>query len=87
MTERPLPDREQPLNVNLRRNPALSAISKTPGDGCGFTVWIDSHAGIEPEGPVRRPKHSGYGLEFGVERLKAVSEPQVITGTTQCLVI
>jgi hypothetical protein len=38
MTEGPLPDREQPLNVNLRRNPALSAISKTPGDSCGFTA-------------------------------------------------
>jgi hypothetical protein len=38
MTEGPLPIRERPLNVNLRRNPALSAISKTPGDSCGFTA-------------------------------------------------
>jgi hypothetical protein len=38
MTEGPLPDREQPLNVNLRRNPALSAITMTPGGDGGFTA-------------------------------------------------
>ncbi len=37
--------------------------------------------------PFDGAKHSGYGLEFGVEGLKAVSVPHVITGTIKCLVI
>jgi phenylacetaldehyde dehydrogenase len=44
------------------------------------TVWINSHGGIDPLVPFGGAKHSGYGLEFGVEGLKAVSVPQVITG-------
>jgi phenylacetaldehyde dehydrogenase len=44
------------------------------------TVWINSHGGIDPRVPFGGAKHSGYGLEFGVEGLKAVSVPQVING-------
>jgi len=44
------------------------------------TVWINSHGGIDPRVPFGGAKHSGYGLEFGVEGLKAVSVPQVISG-------
>ena len=44
------------------------------------TVWINSHGGIDPRVPFGGAKHSGYGLEFGVEGLKAVSVPQVIRG-------
>jgi hypothetical protein len=40
MTEGPLPDRKQPLNVTLRRNPALSAASKTRGGGGRFTPAV-----------------------------------------------
>ncbi len=44
------------------------------------TVWINSHGGIDPRIPFGGAKRSGYGLEFGVEGLKAVSVPQVISG-------
>ncbi|WP_309131765.1 aldehyde dehydrogenase family protein [Brevibacterium sp.] len=44
------------------------------------TVWINSHGGLHPMVPFGGMKQSGYGREFGVEGLKAVSEPQVISG-------
>lgn len=44
------------------------------------TVWINSHGGVHPMVPFGGVKGSGYGLEFGVEGLKAVSVPQVISG-------
>jgi len=43
------------------------------------TVWINKHGGIDPRVPFGGAKHSGYGVEFGVEGLKAVSVPQVIS--------
>lgn len=44
------------------------------------TVWINSHGGIHPMIPFGGAKQSGYGMEFGVEGLKSVSQPQVISG-------
>jgi acyl-CoA reductase-like NAD-dependent aldehyde dehydrogenase len=44
------------------------------------TVWINSHGGVHPMIPFGGVKQSGYGLEFGVEGLKAVAVPQVING-------
>ncbi|RBP64225.1 acyl-CoA reductase-like NAD-dependent aldehyde dehydrogenase [Brevibacterium sanguinis] len=44
------------------------------------TVWINSHGGLHPMVPFGGMKQSGYGREFGVEGLKAVAEPQVISG-------
>ena len=44
------------------------------------TVWINSHSRIHPMIPFGGVKKSGYGLEFGVEGLKGVSVPQVISG-------
>jgi acyl-CoA reductase-like NAD-dependent aldehyde dehydrogenase len=44
------------------------------------TVWINSHGAVHPMVPFGGVKKSGYGLEFGVEGLKAVSVPQVING-------
>jgi phenylacetaldehyde dehydrogenase len=44
------------------------------------TVWINSHGAVHPMIPFGGAKHSGYGLEFGVDGLKAVSVPQVISG-------
>jgi acyl-CoA reductase-like NAD-dependent aldehyde dehydrogenase len=44
------------------------------------TVWINSHGGVHPMIPFGGVKRSGYGLEFGVEGLKAVAVPQVING-------
>lgn len=44
------------------------------------TVWINSHGGVHPFVPFGGAKRSGYGLEFGVEGLKSVAVPQVISG-------
>lgn len=44
------------------------------------TVWINSHGGVHPMIPFGGVKGSGYGLEFGVEGLKAVAVPQIING-------
>ena len=43
------------------------------------TVWINSHGGVNPMVPFGGAKQSGYGLEFGVEGLKALGVPQVIS--------
>ena len=42
------------------------------------TVWINKHGTLHPMVPFGGVKGSGYGLEFGVEGLKAVGVPQVI---------
>lgn len=44
------------------------------------SVWINSHGTIHPMAPFGGVKGSGYGLEFGVEGLKAMGVPQVIHG-------
>jgi len=45
------------------------------------TVWVNSHGTIHPMVPFGGMKSSGYGLEFGTEGLKSVSQPQVISIT------
>lgn len=42
------------------------------------TVWINKHGVVHPMMPFGGIKGSGYGLEFGVEGLKAVAVPQII---------
>jgi phenylacetaldehyde dehydrogenase len=44
------------------------------------TVWINNHGAVNPMAPFGGAKQSGYGLEFGVEGLKALGQPQVIHG-------
>jgi acyl-CoA reductase-like NAD-dependent aldehyde dehydrogenase len=44
------------------------------------TVWINKHGAVDPRVPFGGAKQSGYGLEFGVEGLKALGVPQVVTG-------
>ncbi|OJX65211.1 MAG: aldehyde dehydrogenase [Micrococcales bacterium 73-13] len=44
------------------------------------TVWINAHGGLHPMVPFGGVKGSGYGLEFGVEGLKSVAAPQVVSG-------
>ena len=44
------------------------------------TVWINKHGAVHPLIPFGGAKQSGYGLEFGVEGLKALGVPQVING-------
>ncbi|GAB3261605.1 aldehyde dehydrogenase family protein [Kineosporia babensis] len=43
------------------------------------SVWINGHGGVHPMVPFGGVKASGYGLEFGVEGLKAVAVPKVVT--------
>ena len=43
------------------------------------TVWINKHGAIDPRIPFGGAKQSGYGLEFGVEGLKHLGAPQVIS--------
>lgn len=43
------------------------------------TVWINQHGAINPVVPFGGTKKSGYGQEFGVAGLKAVSAPKVIS--------
>jgi len=44
------------------------------------TVWINSHGTIDPRIPFGGSKQSGYGLEFGLDGLKALAQPQIING-------
>ncbi len=46
------------------------------------TVWINAHGVPHPFAPFGGVKSSGYGLEFGVEGLKAVSVPKLIATIT-----
>ncbi|GAA1125026.1 aldehyde dehydrogenase family protein [Citricoccus alkalitolerans] len=43
------------------------------------TVWINKHGAVDPRVPFGGAKASGYGLEFGVEGLKHLGQPQVIS--------
>ncbi|MFI7582150.1 aldehyde dehydrogenase family protein [Kocuria sp. M1N1S27] len=42
------------------------------------TVWINKHGTIDPRVPFGGIKSSGFGVEFGVEGLKALGVPKVI---------
>jgi len=42
------------------------------------SVWINRHGTLHPLAPFGGVKGSGYGLEFGVDGLKAVAAPKVI---------
>jgi acyl-CoA reductase-like NAD-dependent aldehyde dehydrogenase len=42
------------------------------------TVWINKHGAIDPRMPFGGIKGSGFGVEFGVEGLKAFGVPKVI---------
>jgi acyl-CoA reductase-like NAD-dependent aldehyde dehydrogenase len=43
------------------------------------TVWINQHGLVHPMVPFGGVKGSGYGVEFGLDGLKAVTRPQVIS--------
>lgn len=43
------------------------------------TIWINQHGAIHPMVPFGGNKASGYGVEFGLEGLKAVTQPRVIS--------
>lgn len=43
------------------------------------TTWINKHGAVDPRVPFGGVKRSGFGLEFGVEGLKQVALPHVIS--------
>lgn len=43
------------------------------------TTWINKHVGIDPRVPFGGIKQSGIGVEFGIEGLKHVAVPHVIS--------
>jgi acyl-CoA reductase-like NAD-dependent aldehyde dehydrogenase len=43
------------------------------------TVWINQHGMVHPMVPFGGTKASGWGVEFGLDGLKAVTVPQVIS--------
>lgn len=58
----------------------LDAAREVAGRIQAGTVWINKHGAVDPRIPFGGAKQSGYGLEFGVEGLKALGVPQVING-------
>lgn len=42
-------------------------------------MWINKHGAVDPRIPFGGAKQSGYGLEFGVEGLKHLGQPHVIS--------
>ncbi|WP_120003768.1 aldehyde dehydrogenase family protein [Nesterenkonia muleiensis] len=43
------------------------------------TTWINKHGAIDPRVPFGGARESGFGLEFGLEGLKEVSQPHIIS--------
>ena len=43
------------------------------------TVWINQHEVVHPYVPFGGIKQSGYGVEFGIEGLKAVTAPKILS--------
>ena len=43
------------------------------------TTWINKHGAVDPRVPFGGAKQSGYGLEFGIEGLKSVAQPKVVS--------
>lgn len=43
------------------------------------TVWVNQHGAIHPMVPFGGNKASGYGVEFGIEGLKAVTQARVMS--------
>ena len=43
------------------------------------TVWTNQHGVVHPMVPFGGAKKSGYGSEFGLEGLKALTQPQIIS--------
>ncbi|GAA4911539.1 aldehyde dehydrogenase family protein [Nesterenkonia rhizosphaerae] len=43
------------------------------------TTWINKHGAVDPRIPFGGARESGFGVEFGVEGLKEVCQPHVIS--------
>ncbi|GAA5083878.1 aldehyde dehydrogenase family protein [Chryseobacterium ginsengisoli] len=57
----------------------LAEAEKVAGQLQAGTVWINQHGAVNPFVPFGGAKQSGYGVEFGIEGLKAVTIPKVIS--------
>ena len=61
-------------------SPNLEAAREVAARIQAGTVWNNRHGAVDPRIPFGGAKQSGYGVEFGVEGLKALGVPQVING-------
>lgn len=57
----------------------IDAAYEVAGKMVAGTVWVNEHGMVHPMVPFGGAKRSGYGLEFGIEGLKAVTRPQIIS--------
>lgn len=69
---------EAGLGASLWADNAADASELAPRLEAG-TVWINQHGAIHPMVPFGGNKASGYGVEFGIEGLKAVTQSRVIS--------
>lgn len=69
------------LDVGLGASVWSSDVDKARGVASRLeagSVWINKHGAVDPRAPFGGAKMSGYGLEFGVEGLKQLGQPQVV---------
>ncbi len=69
---------EQGLGASVWSNDPDEAVAVARRLQAG-TVWINQHGALNPHIPFGGTKASGYGHEFGIHGLKAVSAPKVIS--------
>jgi acyl-CoA reductase-like NAD-dependent aldehyde dehydrogenase len=69
---------EQGLGASVWSNHPEAAVDVARRIQAG-TVWINQHGAVNPNVPFGGTKASGYGHEFGIHGLKAVSSPKVIS--------
>jgi acyl-CoA reductase-like NAD-dependent aldehyde dehydrogenase len=69
---------EQGLGASVWSSDADAAVEVARRIQAG-TVWINQHGALNPNIPFGGTKASGYGHEFGIHGLKAVSAPKVIS--------
>ncbi|MDN6320420.1 MAG: aldehyde dehydrogenase family protein, partial [Marinobacter sp.] len=69
---------EAGLGASLWSDNAADANELAPRLEAG-TVWINQHGAIHPMVPFGGNKASGYGVEFGIEGLKAVTQSRIIS--------
>jgi hypothetical protein len=62
----------RPVRARLR---SATAQTNCCPPACG-SVRINKHGGVDPRIPFGGAKQSGYGLEVGVEGLKASASPK-----------
>ncbi len=69
---------EQGLGGSIWSADIAAARALAPRLECG-TVWINSHAGVQPNVPFGGVKASGFGVEFGIAGMQAYTSIQIVT--------